>query len=366
MSSSDFHVVSSLVQAADRCSTRLPFKISLACLHSSLCGGKPGSRLTHVKQLLAVLLCATVSPQLLAQQDAEAAGLAAIADEKGFFGLGWLDQTQAFSSNQADTLATQLDRFFGVERSDLEAAYSSLRLIPEVRWEEGGAEPRLRLRGRLHLPRIDERLSLIFSEDQGEGTSYYTQNPIFNEPQSTRVNMEVNLREREKYRFDFRVGLRSSLKLRTSVRFRYESDMSGRMNNRLSQTFYFIDGKGYGSFTQYQIDRSITSNSLLRWSTEYRHEEKLLGDEWGTSMSYLSRIDSNGGLSYFARMGGNTDQDYIGIYQIGFRLRQNIARPWLFWEFSPGYQWEKTSEFTPRNGGLFAIVRLEMAIGRLD
>lgn len=289
-----------------------------------------------------------------------------IVDENGFFGLGWLDQTQAFSTTRADALATQLDRFFGVERSDLEAAYSSLRLIPELRWEEGGAEPRLRLRGRLHLPRIDERLSLIFSEDQGEGTSYYTQNPIFNEPQSTRVNMEVNLSQREKYRFDFRVGLRSSLKLRTSVRFRYESDINSQLNNRLSQTLYFIDGKGYGSFTQYQLDHTLTPDSLLRWSTEYRHEEKLLGDEWGTSLSLLSRINNNGGLSYFARVGGNTDQDYVGIYQVGLRLRQNIARPWLFWEFSPGYQWEKTSDLTPRNGGLFAIVRLEMAIGRLD
>lgn len=288
------------------------------------------------------------------------------ADRKGFFGLGWLDQTQAFSSNRADALATDLDRFFGVERSDLEAAYSSLRLIPEIRSEEGGTEMRLRLRGRLHLPRIDERLSLIFSEDQGEGTSYYTQNPIFNEPQSTRVNVELNLREREKYRFDFRVGLRSSLKLRTSVRFRYESDISQRLNNRLSQTLYFIDGKGFGSFTQYQVDRSLTSDSLLRWSTEYRHEEKLLGDEWGTSLSWLSRINSNGGLSYFARMSANTDQDYIGNYQIGVRLRQNIARPWLFWEFSPGYQWEKASPAGRRNGGLFAIVRLEMAIGRYD
>jgi hypothetical protein len=311
--------------------------------------------------LLATLLLCLLPATPASAQDAEASN-----DTDGFFGLGWLDQTQAFSSNRADALASDLDRFFGVERSDLEAAYSSLRLIPELRWEEGGAEPRLRLRGRLHLPRIDERLSLIFSEDQGEGTSYYTQNPIFNEPQSTRVNVEVNLREREKYRFDFRVGLRSSLKLRTSVRFRYESDVSQRLNNRLSQTFYFIDGKGYGSFTQYQLDHSLSSDSLLRWSTEYRHEEKLLGDEWGTSVSWLSRINSNGGLSYFARMGANTDQDYIGIYQVGLRLRQNIARPWLFWEFSPGYQWEKTSEFTPRNGGLFAIVRLEMAIGRYD
>lgn len=327
---------------------------------------RPRGGLTQVKLLLLLTLSLGAAVPGLAQSRARDAGIADTADEKGFFGLGWLDQTQAFSSNRADQMAAQIDRFFGVERSDLEAGYSSLRLIPEVRLEEGANELRLRLRGRLHLPRINERISLILSEDQGEGTSYYTQNPIFNEPQSTRVNMEVNLRERDKYRFDFRVGLRSSLKLRTSVRFRYESDITERLNNRLSQTLYYIDGKGYGSFTQYQLDRSVGDSSLLRWSSEYRHEEKLPGDEWGTSLSLLSRVGSNGGLSYFARMGGATDQNYVGIYQVGLRLRQNIARPWLFLEFSPGYQWEKTSETTPRNGGLFAIVRFEMAIGRLD
>src|SRR5690606_28834221 len=89
-------------------------------------------------------------------------------NDDGFFSLGWLDQTQSNLSGRADNLAGRLDRFFGVERSDLEAAYSSLRLGTEMRIDEGeGIEPRLRLRGRLYLPRIDERVSLIFSEDRG-------------------------------------------------------------------------------------------------------------------------------------------------------------------------------------------------------
>ncbi len=326
---------------------------------SSLPNDPNQSRLTCVKCLLTCLLL--ISPGLSAYAEDE--------DDKndGFFGLGWLDQTQAYSSTKADALATQLDRFFGVERSDLEAAYSSLRLIPEVRWQEGEQlDTRLRLRGRLHLPRVDERISLIFSEDQGEGTSYYTQNPIFNEPQSTRVNVEVNLRDQKKSRLDFRIGLRSSLKLRTSMRYRYESPLSESMSNRLSETVYFIDGKGLGSFTQYQLDRSISDNSLLRWSTEYRYEEKLDGDEWGSSLAYLSRYDDSSGISYFARVGGNTNQNFVGLYQVGIRLRRNFARPWLFWELSPGYQWEKLTEATTRDGSWFTAFRLEMAIGRLN
>lgn len=318
--------------------------------------GSTPSALPSAHLLLAIVLLAPAS-LALAQDDAE--------EDDGFFGLGWLDTTQSYSSSKADALAQQLDRFFGVERSDLEAAYSSLRLIPEIRWHENDDfEGRLRLRGRLHLPRIDERLSLVFSEDQGEGTSYYDQNSLFRESQSTRVNMEVNLQNKERYRFDFRVGLRSSLKLRTSVRFRYEAPLTTSVANRLSQTVYFIDGKGLGSFTQYQVDHGLSDVSLLRWSNEYRREEKLDGDEWSTSFTYQKRHSNTTGTSYFLRIASNTDYDYVELYQVGMRWRGNIARPWLFWEFSPGYQWEKTSDTASRDGSLFTSLSLEMAIGR--
>lgn len=286
-------------------------------------------------------------------------------EESGFFGLGWLDQTQAYTSDRANTLADRLDRYFGVERSDLEAAYSSLRLGTELRLDEGdGLEPRVRLRGRLHLPRVDERISLIFSEDKGEGASYYNQNDLLNEPQSTRVNLEVNLADDDNHRFDFRVGLRSNIKLRTSVRYRYEDEIAESMSHRLSQTVYFIDGQGFGSFTQYQFDRELDSSNLLRWSTEFRAQEDLDTMEWSTSINHVASYAEDGAISYFARMAGTTDQNYIGLYQIGARLRTNIARPWLFLEITPGYRWEKELGAAHYEGSFYTSVRLEMAIGR--
>lgn len=288
-----------------------------------------------------------------------------VLTEKGFFGLGWLDQTQAYTSGRADALAGELDRVFGVERSDLEAAYSSLRLATELRYFEGeGVKPHLRLRGTLHLPRVDERISLIFSEDKGEGASYYTQNDLLNEPQSTRVNVEVNLRERDKYRFDFRVGLRSNLKLRTSMRYRYEDDLSDDLLHRLSQTVYFIDDQGFGSFTQYQFDYALNDASLLRWSNELRAEEDLDGVEWATSFNHVSRYTNNLAISYFARMAGTSSDSYVARYQVGMRMRRNIGRPWLFLELSPGYSWDKVAPTAARDGSMFASIRLEMAIGR--
>jgi hypothetical protein len=286
-------------------------------------------------------------------------------DDKGFFGLGWLDQTRDFSANRADAMAQSLDRFFGVPRSDVEAAYSSLRLITETRMSELDDDDfRVRLRGTVHLPGITERLRLIFSEDQGEGTTYYSQNELLDRPRSTRLNLELNLGENDNHRIDFRVGLRSSLKLRTSVSYRYTKPVGDKYFNRFSQSLYFIDGKGFGTFSQYQLDRSFGNDTILRWSNELKAEESFNGIEWSSSLQQLWRVSDSGGLSAFIRVAGKTDQDFTGLYQVGLRVRQNIARPWLFWELGPGYTWEKTASNLPREGGAFIVGRLEMAIGR--
>jgi hypothetical protein len=319
---------------------------------------------TRPSSLSALLLC-LLSALLPAASDAADAE-EAVSDD-GFFDLGWLDRTQANASRRANSLAGRLDRFFGVERSDLEAAYSSLRFGTEMRWTEGeGFEPRVRLRGRLYLPRVNERISLIFSEDKGEGASYYAENELLNEPQSTRVNLEVNLSETDKHRFDYRIGLRSNLKLRTSVRYRYEDALSENTLHRLSETVYFIDDQGFGSFTQYQVDRELNDVSLIRWSNEVRAEEDLDGVEWSTSLNHVSSYDNNLAMIYFVSASGLSDNNFVSRYQVGARLRRSIARPWLFLEVAPAYRWDKLDALQRREGQFFASIRLEMAIGRVD
>jgi hypothetical protein len=85
---------------------------------------------------------------------------------------------------------------------------------------------------------------------------------------------------------------------------------------------------------------------------------------------------NSGAISYFLRLTGNSAHPKVDTYQVGLRLRQNILRPWLFWEFTPGYSWVKrvpepnpdpnqpASSWQPYESGFFAAVRLEMGIGR--
>ncbi len=57
------------------------------------------------------------------------------ADESGNKKPNWIDARHRYVSNKADELAVWMDKFFGVRRTDLEAAHSSLRLRGEVQWD---------------------------------------------------------------------------------------------------------------------------------------------------------------------------------------------------------------------------------------
>ncbi|MDG2090796.1 MAG: hypothetical protein P8J61_06795 [Gammaproteobacteria bacterium] len=156
--------------------------------------------------------------------------------EDGSFGLGWLDQTQTQASNSVNNFADTIDRFFGEPRSDLEAAYSSLRINVEQLWHENNnSDTNLHLRGKIHLPRINERVSLLFSDDEGEGADFYEQNNIESpEQESINANLQFNILDRVRNRLDFRIGLRSSLKVKTSMRYRYEFPSGDTIQHRFA------------------------------------------------------------------------------------------------------------------------------------
>lgn len=315
------------------------------------------------------LLTGWMTLPVLAATENEVLTEAELAQEAPpIFGLGWLDQTQFIASTSANSMANRLDRFFGVQRSDIEAAYSALRLTTIQSWNDiDGFENAVRLRGKVYLPRINERISLIFSEEDGDGTSYFTQNAAsISQQETTRVNLEVDLAEEDAHHLYFRVGVRSGLKGRVSMRYRFEPESAGNTANRFTQSVYFKDGKGFGSFSRYQIDHVISDAGLLRWTNDLRFEETYTGAEYTTSLEYLTLRSNQTAVSWYGRANGETSPDYIVSYDLGFRLRKNIYREWLFMEIEPGYTWRKEAFNLAREGTPYVFFRLEMAIGTFN
>jgi len=179
-------------------------------------------------------------------------------------------------------------------------------------------------------------LSLLFSEDEGEGTDFYDQLDIENPNQeSINANLQFNILNKLRNRLDFRLGLRSSLRAKASIRYRYELPSGNDMQHRFANTLYFIDGDGFGSLSRYEIDKALSNTSLIRWGNDFRVEENVSGARWSSQLSYSRQVSDQTALLYYFGINGITQPGFITDYGLGFRFRKNIGRPWLFAELEP-------------------------------
>ena len=83
----------------------------------------------------------------------------------------WVDSSHSFATNRAQTLAQWMDDFFGAEVRDAERADTFVRAIGIDDWDNRDQHDfRFRVRGQVSLPKISERVDLIFSGEEAEQT----------------------------------------------------------------------------------------------------------------------------------------------------------------------------------------------------
>jgi hypothetical protein len=275
----------------------------------------------------------------------------------------WLDSSHRYVHSSTDQLAGWIDGFFGLPRSDLESAQSSLRLVYENNWQEGeGDSDAVRLRGKVRLPQINKRLSLLFEDEEGINSSDDNNiNAIDDNNQGTDIGLSYNVWEHLESRIDFKLGLRSSGKGKVKARYRYESPWGDHFTNRLVETLYFIDGEGFGTSTRYELDRAIDQDKILRWSNNATFAEDSNGVEWSTRIILGDRLTEKSAISYFIGSAGETRPVYLTtFYGMGVRYRQSIVRPWIFYELEPGYGWFKDDVESKRDGRVTFTIRFEL------
>lgn len=281
----------------------------------------------------------------------------------------WLDKSHAYASQSTDTLANWIDNFFGAPQSDLESAYSSLRLSFENEWKESeGNDSNVRLRGKVHLPRIDKRLSLIFTDSEdGDSNKVDTGiSAVTGKKENTKVGLQYNIQDKKRSRLDFSVGLRSSFKGKANIRYRYEVPWGERFTHRITEMLYFVDGEGFGVRSRYELDRTLNKNRLLRWTNNLKFSEDTDGVAWSTRLLMGERLNEKSAVSYFVWTGGKTRPDYLTTsYGLGMRYRRTFYRPWLFYELEPAYAWEREELINNRQGVAILTARIEIKLERL-
>ncbi len=276
--------------------------------------------------------------------------------------VNWLDNSHAYLTNQTQSLAGWMDAFFGDPAHDAEIAESFVRVEIIEDWNsEDGNKSKLRIRGRVQLPRLSKRLSLVFRGEEDEfGESGFDREPDDN------VGLQFRGGETSLTRFDLTLGY-SSGHLRPGVRFRVEGPIGEKSSYRLIERIQYEHGENFFSRTQFRLRHSLSENRVIGWNNRLLYGEKTDGVEWRSSISYQTRYRVEQprpiGVTYFTGASGFTRPDsYANNYNIGFLFRRQIYRDFLFFELEPSYNYQKIDANSDREGLWRVVARLEIAL----
>ena len=269
----------------------------------------------------------------------------------------WVDDSYDYVTSRTDSLAVWLDSFFAVPEADLESADSVLRLRTEYQWdEEDGNDFKVRLRGKVDLPRIDRRLSLVFAEEDEDRDQLMPSE----DSSDNDVGLQYQLSERTHSRLYFTVGTNSSLDFKSSLRYRFVYPISQDWRWQFSERLYYKQDDGFGALTRSDLDYSLSDNRIIRWTNQVDYGEETDGLEWGSKLNYRIRLNEKEALSYFTGVSGETDPNHLTkAYAVGVRYRRNLFRPWIFFEIEPSHEWRRESTEEQRQSVWILTFRLE-------
>ena len=115
--------------------------------------------------------------------------------------VNWLDGSQGYLTDQTQILANWKNSFFGDSDYDPEQAQSIIRIELEHDWNsDDGGSFCSKIRGRLHMPRLSKRLSLVFSGDEEQEGNFSDTLPV--QQEDDRIGFQFAGRETSKSRFD--------------------------------------------------------------------------------------------------------------------------------------------------------------------
>jgi len=278
----------------------------------------------------------------------------------------WIDNSHAYATDQAQALTEWMDSFFGDPVYELEEAESWLRLDLITDWDEDdGSDLKVRLRGKVQLPRISKRLDLVFSGEDGDDLGALTDDERDVDDQ---VGLQYEILENLRSRVDATLGF-SSGHLRPGLRYRFRNPIGDYSSLRFTERIQYENDDGLYSTTQLDLYRALDEDRSLRWSNRLLWGEETDGVEWRTRLSLRERLyaDTKSPLAvaWFGSVNGVTDpQSYVKNFRFGALVRGRIYRKFLYLEVEPAYNFRKRDPDENREGAWSIVFRLEVHLRR--
>ncbi len=277
----------------------------------------------------------------------------------------WVDSSHRFATDRTMALTRWVDSFFGDMDGDAEIAESRLRLKITADWDERlGTETRVSVGGKVNLPRLADRVDLVFRGDDPDELVPGDED----DPSQSQVGLQVMLDESASgnHRTDFTVGL-SGAGPKPGVKYRYKTLWGPNTSFRFSQRAqYDFDDGGFAT-TKLDIDYALSRRSLIRTQNRVLYGENSDGAEWSSNVGVVRQWAVENGFEraayLYAGIRGHTEPDsYRENYQVGLRLRAQAIREFLFFELEPTLNQRIDAPNLPRETAWAVEARVEFLL----
>ncbi len=277
----------------------------------------------------------------------------------------WVDSSHRFATDRTMALTRWVDSFFGDMDGDAEIAESRLRLKITADWDERlGTETRVSVGGKVNLPRLADRVDLVFRGDDPDELVPGDED----DPSQSQVGLQVMLDESVSgnHRTDFTVGL-SGAGPKPGVKYRYKTLWGPNTSFRFSQRAqYDFDDGGFAT-TKLDIDYALSRRSLIRTQNRVLYGENSDGAEWSSNIGVVRQWAVENGFEraayLYAGIRGHTEPDsYRENYQVGLRLRAQAIREFLFFELEPTLNQRIDAPNLPRETAWAVEARVEFLL----
>lgn len=288
----------------------------------------------------------------------------------------WIDRLQLGVYTGVCGAASWFDGLFGNPRYEQDSNETFGRVGLFETWDDrDGLDTRLRLRARLALPAMRDRLRLTLG--RGDERELVEERPSNSEnplpPSFRNVNDDAWLlglgyskQEGLENGFDFGLGVRLRFPVdpyaRGTYRHNFVFDESTML--RFRETLFWRDSRGFGATTQLSLDRLLTPDFLVRWNNSGTVAEDTEGLDWGSSVTLFQSLGNRRALSYTALVRGETAAE-VGLqdYGVDLRYRQRLNRRWLFLELATSLTWPRETREERRKINPGIGIGVEMYFG---
>jgi hypothetical protein len=232
-------------------------------------------------------------------------------------------------------------------------AGTMVRWYNDISWGENGEIVyQTKLRFRINLPKMNDKLKLIFEPATEDSITNLFPTNTTEQESSLGLNYDWVKEERQS------LSLKVTITPSVEIRYRYVYPLSASLLSRYTQKLYQRN-ENTGTASLFDLDFGINDNFLFRWANAIKIETDNL-IELGSGLTLYQYLSATQVLNYKTSL---TSQEkphhYISNYHLSIAYRQNIFREWFYYEIRSEINWDREVT-TQRESATQITLRLEI------